>query len=109
MVVLRTFWGPDPTPAAWTDDPLLTKHHEAVVRFLHIKEPPRFISLRRWTAALPVMPGGPVNSRIIPERSGLYLVGPTVGGVGLSDCVKTSWDVGGELTDDISSRLGASV
>lgn len=109
MVVLRTFWGPEPTPALWTDEQLLAKHHEAMTQILHIETPPRFVSLRRWPFALPYIPGGPIRSRIIPNRPGLYLVGPLVGGVGLSDCVKTAWDVAEEITQDRSSHIGTKV
>ncbi|NMP24818.1 hypothetical protein [Sulfobacillus harzensis] len=98
MVVLRSFWGPRPTPSLWTDDQLLAKHAEAMADVLQIHSLPRFITLRRWNQALPHIPEGLRLPREIPQSPGLYLVGPTVGGLGLSDCVKTAWAVARDMT-----------
>lgn len=94
-LVSRTFWGPPgPDPSGWSDQELIDRQEAVLARLVGAHEPPLWTHVMRHQTALPSVPEHLVIPRwpMTENQPYIGIIGPYIGGPGLSDCVRVAWE-----------------
>ncbi len=111
MVLLRAFVGgkPHQNMLELDDEGMGNKVAEELKQILGIRKPPVFVSISRFSRAMPQYGVGHLNrvgwlEKQMGDYEGLYLTGNAFRGVGIPDCIRQAEEIAVEIMNDLTEE-----